>query len=120
MDMYMMKREFQGRKLIICSNSGLPMKILLNLMPVNSKSAVFVKDKHPWEVKCDIAMPCATQNELDEHDARDPGENGCICVCEGANMPSTPEAIEIIQKNGLLFAPEKLPMQEVLGYPDWK
>ncbi len=71
------------------------------------KSAVFVKDKHPWEVKCDIAMPCATQNELDEHDAETLVKNGCMCVCEGANMPSTPEAIEIIQKNGLLFAPGK-------------
>jgi glutamate dehydrogenase (NADP+) len=71
------------------------------------KSAVFVKDKHPWEVKCDIAMPCATQNELDEHDAQTLVKNGCMCVCEGANMPSTPEAVEIIQKNGLLFAPGK-------------
>jgi glutamate dehydrogenase (NADP+) len=70
-------------------------------------SAVFVKDRHPWEVKCDIAMPCATQNELDEKDARALVNNGCICVCEGANMPSVPEAIEIIQSNGLLFAPGK-------------
>jgi glutamate dehydrogenase (NADP+) len=70
-------------------------------------SAVFIKDKHPWEVKCDIAMPCATQNELDEKDAQTLVSNGCMCVCEGANMPSVPEAIEIIQKNGLLFAPGK-------------
>lgn len=71
------------------------------------KSAVFIKDKHPWEVKCDIAMPCATQNELDENDARDLVKNNCICVCEGANMPCVPGAIEIIQNNGLLFAPGK-------------
>jgi glutamate dehydrogenase (NADP+) len=71
------------------------------------RGVAFVKDKHPWEVKCDIAMPCATQNELDEQDARDLVKNGCICVCEGANMPSVPEAIEIIQQNGLLFAPGK-------------
>jgi glutamate dehydrogenase (NADP+) len=70
-------------------------------------SALFVRDKHPWEVKCDIAIPCATQNELDEHDAQTLVKNGCICVCEGANMPSVPEAIEVIQKNGLLFAPGK-------------
>ena len=71
------------------------------------RSAVFDKDKHPWEVKCDIALPCATQNELNEEDAETLVKNGCICVCEGANMPSTPEAIEIIQKNGLLFGPGK-------------
>jgi len=71
------------------------------------KGAVFVRDKHPWEVKCEIAMPCATQNELDESDARQLVSNGCICVCEGANMPSTPHAIEIIQQHGMLFAPGK-------------
>ena len=71
------------------------------------KSAVFVRDKHPWEVKCDIAMPCATQNELNEQDAINLVKNGCICVCEGANMPSVPKAIEIIQNKGLLFAPGK-------------
>ena len=70
-------------------------------------SAIFVKDKHPWEVKCDIAMPCATQNELDEKDAINLINNGCICVCEGANMPTVPKAIEIIQNRGLLFAPGK-------------
>ena len=47
------------------------------------KSAVFVKDKHPWEVKCDIALPCATQNELNEQDAINLVNNGCMCVCEG-------------------------------------
>ncbi len=71
------------------------------------KSAVFVKDKHPWEVKCDIAMPCATQNELDVEDAKTLVKNGCICVCEGANMPCVPDAIEYIQENGLLFGPGK-------------
>jgi glutamate dehydrogenase (NADP+) len=70
-------------------------------------SAVFVKNKHPWEVKCDIAMPCATQNELNDQDALNLVKNGCQCLCEGANMPSTPEAIEIIQNNGILFAPGK-------------
>jgi len=71
------------------------------------KGAVFVKDRHPWEVKCDIALPCATQNELDEADANSLVKNGCICVCEGANMPSTHKAIEVIQDNGILFAPGK-------------
>jgi len=67
----------------------------------------FHEGKHPWEVKVDIALPCATQNELTREDAEKLIANGCICICEGANMPSTPEAIEMIQKNGLLFAPGK-------------
>jgi glutamate dehydrogenase (NADP+) len=67
----------------------------------------FHENKHPWEVKVDIALPCAIQNELNAEDAENLVKNGCICVCEGANMPCTPEAIEIIQKNGLLFAPGK-------------
>jgi glutamate dehydrogenase (NADP+) len=67
----------------------------------------FHEGKHPWEVKVDIALPCATQNELTREDAEKLIANACICICEGANMPSTPEAIEIIQKNGLLFAPGK-------------
>jgi glutamate dehydrogenase (NADP+) len=71
------------------------------------KSAVFIADKHPWEVKCDIAMPCATQNELNEQDAINLINNGCLCVCEGANMPTVPKAIEIMQNKGLLFAPGK-------------
>ncbi|MGD2033673.1 MAG: Glu/Leu/Phe/Val dehydrogenase dimerization domain-containing protein, partial [Bacteroidales bacterium] len=71
------------------------------------KSAQFVPGKHPWEVKCDIAMPCATENELNEADAGDLVRNGCICVCEGANMPSTPEAVDIFQENKLLYCPGK-------------
>jgi glutamate dehydrogenase (NADP+) len=67
----------------------------------------FHEGKSPWEVKVDIALPCATQNELKGEDAQKLINNGCICVCEGANMPCTPEAVEIIQKNGLLFAPGK-------------
>ncbi len=71
------------------------------------KGAEFYEGRRPWEVKCDIALPCATQNELDAKDAENLVKNGCICVCEGANMPCTPEAIEIIQKNKLLFSPGK-------------
>ncbi len=71
------------------------------------ESAQFHDGKRPWEVKVDIALPCATQNELDGKDAQELVNNGCICVCEGANMPSTPEAIEILQKNNILFAPGK-------------
>ncbi len=67
----------------------------------------FHAGKRPWEVKVDIAMPCATQNELDGKDAQTLIDNGCFCVSEGANMPSTPEAIEIFHKNKILFAPGK-------------
>jgi len=61
----------------------------------------------PWGVKCDIALPCATQNELDDSEAKILVENGCICVAEGANMPSTPEAVEVFLNAKILFAPGK-------------
>lgn len=67
----------------------------------------FHPGKHPWEVPCDIALPCATQNELDKQDALNLVKNGCICVSEGANMPSTPEAIEVFHEAKILFAPGK-------------
>ncbi|PKM94481.1 MAG: NADP-specific glutamate dehydrogenase [Firmicutes bacterium HGW-Firmicutes-1] len=60
-----------------------------------------------WSIKCDIALPCATQNELDEKAATQLVENGCFAVGEGANMPSTPEAIEIFLKNNVVFGPGK-------------
>lgn len=70
-------------------------------------NAQFFEGKRPWEVKCDIALPCATQNELDGTDAQNLVKNGCICVSEGANMPCTPEAVEIFLHNKILFAPGK-------------
>ena len=60
-----------------------------------------------WSVKCDIALPCATQNELDENDAKMLIDNGVMAVCEGANMPSTPGAVEAFKKAGVLFGPAK-------------
>ena len=60
-----------------------------------------------WTVPCDIALPCATQNEINGESAEALVKNGCKVVCEGANMPSTPEAIEVYQKNGLLYGPAK-------------
>ena len=60
-----------------------------------------------WQIPCDIALPCATQNELDGASAEALIRNGCFAVAEGANMPSTPEAIDAIQAAGLLFAPAK-------------
>ncbi len=70
-------------------------------------NAKFFKGEKPWSVKCDIALPCATQNELDGDAAQALVDNGCICVSEGANMPSTPEAIHAFQSNSILFAPGK-------------
>ena len=67
----------------------------------------FVAGKTPWGVKCDIALPCATQNELNGDDAKALVSNGTMCVAEGANMPSTPEAIEVFHANKILFAPGK-------------
>ena len=70
-------------------------------------NAKFVKGKTPWEVKCDVALPCATQNELHQEDAKMLLDNGCICVSEGANMPSTKAAIAAFHKAKILFAPGK-------------
>jgi glutamate dehydrogenase (NADP+) len=67
----------------------------------------FVAGKTPWGVKCDIALPCATQNELNGKDAQVLVKNGCMAIAEGANMPSTPEAITVFLKNKVLFAPGK-------------
>lgn len=70
-------------------------------------TAKFLKNKTPWGIPCDIALPCATQNELNEQDASCLIKNGCICVSEGANMPCTPEAIKIFKFNKILYAPGK-------------
>ena len=70
-------------------------------------SAKFIAGKRPWEVKADIALPCATQNELNGEEAKVLVSNGVICVAEGANMPSTPEAITAFQDAKVLFSPGK-------------
>ena len=69
--------------------------------------AKFVAGKRPWEVKCDIALPSATQNEIDGNDAKALMANGCFCVSEGANMPSTPDAIEVYLEKKILYGPGK-------------
>ena len=61
----------------------------------------------PWGVKVDVALPCATQNELDTNDAKSLLSNGCQCVCEGANMPTTLEGVKIFQEAGILYSPGK-------------
>lgn len=63
--------------------------------------------KRPWWIKCDVAFPSATQNEIDGNDAKELVKNGCLCVSEGANMPSTPEAIEVFLSSKILFGPGK-------------
>jgi len=74
----------------------------------NFKGVEYHEGVRPWQLAAtDIALPCATQNELNADDARALVKNGCVCVSEGANMPSTPEAVEVLQRAGLLFGPGK-------------
>ncbi len=67
----------------------------------------YFEGEKPWMIPCDVALPCAIQNELNEEDAQSLVNNGCKLVAEGANMPCTPEAIDLLQKNGVLYAPGK-------------
>ncbi len=67
----------------------------------------FHPGKRPWSVKADVALPCATQNELNADDARELVKNGCICVCEGANMPTTLDGVKVFLDAGILYSPGK-------------
>ena len=67
----------------------------------------YYEGKRPWHVKCDVALPCATQNEVNAAEAKELVDNGCTCVAEGANMPSEPDAVEIFQKAAIMFGPGK-------------
>lgn len=67
----------------------------------------YLDGKRPWGIKCDIALPCATQNEIEKSEAEELTKNGCICVGEGANMPSTPDAVEVYMGKKILYAPGK-------------
>ncbi|MDD5508418.1 MAG: NADP-specific glutamate dehydrogenase [Bacteroidales bacterium] len=97
--------------------SGPKIKYMLSLRASNEDivrpysyefpNAEFHQGKRPWEVKCDIAMPCATQNELGKEDAQNLVANGCKYLAEGANMPCTPEAIEVFQEAKIQYAPGK-------------
>lgn len=71
------------------------------------KGTQFIAGKRPWGVKCDVALPSATQNEIDANDAKTLVANGCVCVAEGANMPTEPEAVEIFLEKKILFGPGK-------------
>ncbi len=70
-------------------------------------NATYTAGKRPWSVKCDVALPCATQNELDLDNAKELVANGVFAVCEGANMPTTPDAIHYLMANGVFYAPGK-------------
>jgi glutamate dehydrogenase (NADP+) len=67
----------------------------------------YLEGKRPWSVKCDVALPCATQNEISESDAKMLVDNGCFCVSEGANMPTEPDAVEVFLEHKILFGPGK-------------
>lgn len=102
---------------IYCEN-GIDISIIKRLKEIEKrrikdylefhKNAKYVEDHRKiWEEKCSIALPCATQNEIDEHSAKILIENGCFCVSEGSNMSSTPEAIKLFLDNKILYGPSK-------------
>ena len=115
------KAQQLGAKVVTCSDStgwiydseGIDVALLKEVKEVKRarlteyaaarKSAEYHEGRGVWSIKCDVALPCATQNELLIDDAKALVANGCIAVCEGANMPTTIEATEYLQKNGVLF-----------------
>ena len=119
------KAQQLGAKVVTCSDStgwiydpeGIDVELLKEVKEVKRarlteyaaarKSAEYHEGKGVWSVKCDIALPCATQNELDLEDAKQLVANGCFAVAEGANMPTTLEATEYFQNNKVLFCPGK-------------
>ena len=119
------KAQQMGAKPVTCSDStgwiydpeGIDVELLKEIKEVKRarlteyaaarKSAEYHEGRGVWSVKCDVALPCATQNELDIEDAKQLVANGCIAVAEGANMPTTLEATKYLQENGVLFAPGK-------------
>ena len=102
----------------IVDKNGIDLDCVKQLKEVERKRIKEYVSTHPdaeyhegctgvWTTPCDIALPCATQNEIDEASAKALAANGCYCVCEGANMPSTPEAIEVYFANNMLYGPAK-------------
>ena len=119
------KAQEMGAKVVTCSDStgwiydpdGIDVEVLKDVKEVKRARLTEYKNARPnaeyhegrgvWTVKCDVALPCATQNELLLDDAKALVANGCMAVAEGANMPTTMEATEYLQQNGVLFAPGK-------------
>ena len=119
------KAQQLGVKVLTCSDStgwvydpdGIDVAALKEIKEVKRARLTEYKNYRPnaeyhegrgvWSVKCDVALPCATQNELLIDDAKQLAANGCLAVCEGANMPTTMDATEYLQKNGVIFAPGK-------------
>ena len=119
------KAQQLGAKVVTCTDStgwiydpdGIDVALLQEVKEIHRARLTEYKEKRPgaqyhegkgvWSVKCDIACPCATQNELNLEDAKMLYENGCFCVAEGANMPTTLDATEFIQSKGMLFSPGK-------------
>jgi len=102
----------------IYDSEGLDLNEIKTIKEINNKRIIEYKNRYPdarykenskeiWKIKCDIALPCATQNEIDSEDAEILVNNGCYAVGEGANMPCTPEAVKIFLENKILYAPGK-------------
>ncbi len=123
---YAMQKAMQlGAKVIACSDSsgmvvdekGIDLKLVRRIKEVErrrisvyaeeKKGARYIEDGNIWTIPCDVALPCATQNELTAKDAKKLVEQGCIAVAEGANMPTTPEGIRIFKDAGIAFGPGK-------------
>jgi len=121
----MEKLRVIGAKVIACSDSsgviidrnGIDVDTVIHIKEVERSriktylnihhDAEYIDGGNIWDIPCDLALPCATQNELQQADAIKLADNGCIAVCEGANMPSTPEAIKVFQQRGIAFGPGK-------------
>lgn len=142
------KLQAMGAKVVACSDSsgyiydpnGLDFESIRQLKEVERGRLSTYKEKHPkstykeggkvWEIPCELAFPCATQNELELKDAETLAKNGCILVCEGANMPVHQLAVRFLQSKGVLFGPGKaanaggvavsaLEMQQNVSWTNW-
>ena len=119
------KAQSLGGKVVTCSDSngyvydpeGIKLDVLFDIKQVKRgriseyadrvAGATYHAGERPWRVKCDVALPCATQNELNGEEAKTLIKNGCFCVAEGANMPSDEQAVDVFLENGFLYMPGK-------------
>jgi glutamate dehydrogenase (NADP+) len=119
------KLETLGAKVVACSDStgvvhdpdGIDVELLRQVKEIERGRVSDYAERRPnaryldkgdiWAIPCDVALPCATQNELNGKDAKKLADNGCIAVAEGANMPTTPDGVEVFRERGVLFGPGK-------------